>query len=408
MSRRRANGEGSVYRRASDGLWVTAVVLPDTGRRKVLYGKTEREALAKRRAVLRDIEDGLPVSSRAPGTVGAWVETEWLGATLPARVAAGTLSPDTLDSYADNWRLHIAPSLADVRWDKLTPARVRAWQTDLLTKTSARGKPLSARTVAYCHAIVRKALNDALRDEVPGVRRNVVALVEPPKVKPGGKGRPLNVQQVAAIVAAIDGDPLRVLWLTYLATGLRRGEALALRWSRTDLDAGTVMVAKSLKRRRTDERSPSGQRRGRLVEVDPKTDASAATVPVPAPVVQLWREHRTAQVAARMAAPLWADPDLMFTTSIGTAIEPRNVNRAWEQVCERAGVPPVRVHDLRHTMATLMLRQGVDLAVVQRMLRHTRRATTADVYTTVLEEVQRAGADRMGDLFSELGVGSGS
>lgn len=403
--RRRANGEGSVYRRASDGKWVTAVVLPDTGKRKVLYGKTEREALAKRRAVLRDIEDGIPVGTRGPGTVGAWIEGEWLGATLPARVAAGTLSPDTLDSYADNWRLHIAPELADIRWDKLTPARLRAWQTDLLGKTSARGKPLSARSVAYCHAILRKALNDALRDEVPGVRRNVVELVEPPKTQRGGKGRPLDVAQVAAVVKAIDSDPLRVLWLTYLGTGVRRGEGLALRWSLADLDAGTVVIAKSLKRRRTSEITESGRRRGRLVETDPKTDASAATIPVPAPVVQLWREHRAAQLAERLAARVWVDADLMFTTSVGTAIEPRNVNRAWEKVCERAGVEPVRVHDLRHTMATLMLRQGVDLKIVQRALRHTRHATTADIYTTVLDEVQRTGADRMGDLLGELGVG---
>lgn len=235
--RRRANGEGSVYQRASDGLWVGAVVLPDTGKRKVVYGKTERSVLAERRRVLRDIEDGLPVSSRAPGTIGAWIEGEWLGVTLPGRVAAGTLSPDTLDSYADNWRLHIAPSLADVRWDKLTPARIRSWQTALLSKTSARGKPLSARTVAYCHAIARKALNDAMRDEVPGLRRNVVSLVEPPKVARGGKGRPLDVEQVAAVLAAIEADPLRVLWLTYLGLGLRRGEGLALRWSRVDLDS---------------------------------------------------------------------------------------------------------------------------------------------------------------------------
>lgn len=419
MSPRRANGEGSVYRRASDGLWVTAVVLPDTGKRKVLYGKSRTEALAKRRAVLRDIEDGLPVSSRAPGTVGAWIEAEWLGGTLPSRVAAGTLSPDTLDSYADTWRLHLAPSLGDIRWDKLTPARIRSWQTELLAKPSGRQRlklragetelppptKLSNRTVAYCHAVLRKALNDALRDEVPGVRRNVVSLVEPPKVARGGKGRPLDVEQVTAVLAAIEADPLRVLWLTYLGLGLRRGEGLALRWSRIDLDAGTVRIAKSLKRRRTDEVTESGRRRGHLVEDDPKTEASAAPLAVPGPVVAVWREHRAAQLADRMSALVWVDPDLLFTTSVGTAIEPRNVNRAWEKVCERAEVPPIRVHDLRHTMATLMLRQGVDVTVVQRMMRHTRRATTADIYTTVLEEVQRAGADRMGDLFTELGVG---
>ena len=119
----------------------------------------------------------------------------------------------------------------------------------------------------------------------------------------------------------------------------------------------------------------------------------------------LWREHLAAQRRARIAAPFWADPDLVFTTSIGTAIEPRNINRDWTAVCTRAGIPPVRVHDLRHTMAWLMLRQGADVKVVQRALRHTRHATTADIYMTVLEDVQRAGADQMGALLTELGVG---
>ncbi len=402
--RRRANGEGTVYRRASDGLFVAAVVLPD-GTRKVMYGKTEREALAKRRAALRDLEDGLPVHARQPGTLGAWVVDEWFGATLPARIAAGTLSPETLDSYRDNWRLHIEPVLGSARLDRLTPALVRSWQTDLLAKVGVRGRPLSPRSVAYCHAILRKALNDALRDEVPGLRRNVVALVEPPRVARGGSGRPLALTQVTSVAQAIDEDPLRVLWLTYLGLGLRRGEALALRWSAVDLEGGTAHIAASLKRRRTDELSPSGRRRGHLVEDSPKTEASNATVAVPAPVVELWREHLAGQRRARLAAPVWMDPDLLFTTSIGTALEPRNINRAWTQVCTRAGIAPVRVHDLRHTMASLMLRQGADVKVVQRALRHTRHATTADIYMTVLEDVQRAGADQMGALLTELGVG---
>lgn len=402
--RRRANGEGSVYRRASDGLYVAAVVLPN-GTRKVMYGKTEREALAKRRAALRDLDDGLPVHARQPGTLGAWVSDEWFGATLPARVAAGTLSPETLDSYRDNWRLHIEPALGGVRLDKLTPALVRSWQTELLTKIGGRGRTLSARTVAYCHAILRKALNDALRDEVPGLRRNVVTLVEAPRVARGGSGRPLDLNQAAAVVGAIDEDSLRVLWLTYLGLGLRRGEALALRWSAIDLDAGTARIQASLKRRRGVETSPSGRRRGQLVEDSPKTEASRSTVAVPLPVIDLWREHLTAQRRARLAGRFWADPDLVFTTSIGTAIEPRNINRAWAAVCTRAGIEPVRVHDLRHTMAALMLREGADVKVVQRALRHTRHATTADIYMTVLEDVQRAGADRMGAVFRELGVG---
>lgn len=239
-------------------------------------------------------------------------------------------------------------------------------------------------------------------------RGHVVTLVEAPRQAPGGKGRPLDVDQVGAVIRAIDEDPLRVLWLTFLGLGLRRGEALALRWSVIDFEHGTARINATLQRRRTDEVSPTGRRRGRLVEGDPKTAASRATLAVPAPVVDLWREHQSAQRRQRLAAPVWQDPDLVFTTSIGTPIEPRNVNRAWASVCERASIAPVRVHDLRHTMAALMLRQGVEVKIVQRALRHTRHATTADIYLTVLEDVQRAGADQMGALLRELGVGGGA
>ena len=103
---------------------------------------------------------------------------------------------------------------------------------------------------------------------------------------------------------------------------------------------------------------------------------------------------------------VWSDPERVFTTAHGTPLEPRNINHEWAKVCATAGIAPIRPHDLRHSMATFALRQGVDMKTIQSMLRHSRLATTADLYTHVLREVQRSGSDRIGDLLTEHGLGS--
>ena len=162
-------------------------------------------------------------------------------------------------------------------------------------------------------------------------------------------------------------------------------------------------MAKSLQRRRGEKDEATGRRRGRLVESDLKTAASHDTLALPARVVLALREHRRAQRAERMAARMWVDDGLVFTTGIGTPLEPRNVNRAWEKVCAAAGVRPVRVHDLRHAAATYLFAAGVEMKTIQQTLRHSRLSTTADVYTHVLAEVQRAAADRMDDVLGALG-----
>jgi integrase len=116
------------------------------------------------------------------------------------------------------------------------------------------------------------------------------------------------------------------------------------------------------------------------------------------------REHRKAQAAERLAAVAWVDPGLVFTTHVGTALEPRNVNRAWEDLCARAGVRRVRLHDLRHSAATFMLAAGADLKVIQATLRHSRLSTTSDVYAHVLADVQRQAAERMDGVLRQLGA----
>lgn len=405
MSERKApNGEGSVYQRASDGKFCAAVTLP-SGRRKVVYGRDEREVLKKRRDLLRDVETGRPVPLGRTPTLAKYLRV-WLD-RIAGEVAAGHIKPRTGESYRDLLERHVLPTpLAKVKINALTVHDVRAWQRAKLaepsrrTKAGAEPKPLSPRTVGMAQAVLRRALNDAVRDEL--LARNVAALVRLPagQSKPA---EPASEAEISTVIRAAAEDRYRAVWLTVLGLGLRRGEALALRWSRVDLDGGTVEIAAQLGRLRGEVDEQTTRRRGRLVESETKTTGSAARLALPAVVVAVLREHRADQLRQRLAAPLWADEDLVFTTSIGTPIEPRNLNRAWHGVCERAGVRPLRIHDLRHAAASFAYAAGADPKAIQAQLRHTRLSTTTDIYTAVFDSVKQGTADRMDGVLRRLG-----
>ena len=168
---KRGNGEGSLYQRESDGKWVGAVVVD--GRRRTVYGDTQHEARDNLRRVQRAVEDGLPVTPGRGTTVAGYL-AQWTSVTLPSRVRSGRLKPSTFDSYRDVVERHIVPTLGKEPLAKLTPAKVRAWLSAKQIEPSGRQpKPradaelalvlLSARTVGYFHAVLRKALADAVR-----------------------------------------------------------------------------------------------------------------------------------------------------------------------------------------------------------------------------------------------------
>jgi integrase len=392
VAARRAAGEGSVHKRKQGG-WqgsIDVALVEGRRRRKTVYGATQREVLDKLAAIRRTLDAGLPVGTSRPMTLGEYLEA-WLRDTLPTVVR-----PSTVASYASLTRQHIIPGLGHHRLDKLTAVHIRAFLKEKSAQTSPRTKrPLSSRTIQYLHAVLRLALEQARRDDL--VARNVAGLVTGPKVQ-RAEITPLTPAEAAQLFAAAAEDRLSPLWLLVTALGLRRGEALALRWEDVDLDRGHLQVRATLQR--VD---------GALVRADmPKTKSSRRALPLPEVVVEALRAHRAAQVQERLASRAWTDQALVFTTSIGTPLEPRNVLRSFHALCDRAEVRRVRIHDLRHAAASFLLLQGVDLRVVMGTLGHSRLATTSDLYTHLLEPVQRAAADRMDDLLRQVNPGSGA
>ena len=369
---RRANGEGSIFRR-KDGTWSAELSYRDEYgalKRRTVYGRTQAEVRVKFRDARERIESGAPVKD-ASMTVAAWLE-DWIAKSL----AASDRKQATKDLYATLARTHLVPTVGTIPLGRLRPSDVES------LIVAKRDAGLSASTVRTIYTVLRSALDIASRDGL--IRSNPAAAVRRPGVERKDAAH-LTAEQAQALLDAIRGDRLESLVRLMLATGLRRGEALALHWSDVDLDSGLLKIRWTL------ARTSQG-----LQLDEPKTDKSRRTVPLPRSAIETLRAHRTRQLEElRRAAAAWQEHGLVFTTEIGTPLEPRNVLRRFEVLAERAGLRGVTLHTLRHSAASFLLAAGTHTKVVQEHLGHSSYAITADIYSHVGPAQQREAADRL-------------
>ena len=209
--------------------------------------------------------------------------------------------------------------------------------------------------------------------------------VDGPSV-PRYKARYLTREEAVALRHHLVGKPLEPLLTLLLACGLRVGEALGLRWSDVDWDDALISVERTVGDLPGEMTMTSRQRPRGLKKT--KTDASADTVPVPSFALEILRRHRLKITQHQLAAPVWHDLDLVFPSSIGTLQDRNNIVKHWLTLRETAGLDDLRLHDLRHSTATFLLAAGAPMKLVQEVLRHSRLATTADIYTHVLPEMK--------------------
>lgn len=385
--RRRANGEGTVYPRKDGRYEGAAYVLSTSGVRKRVrvYGRTRKEAHDKLTELLEQNRRGVPVASSSQ-TVGEYL-TYWLEHVARHRVRASTYR-----TYAMYVREHLVPGLGKKRLPRLTARDVRLFLNARRTAGSRhpgrRDAALSARTVAHLHAVLRNALEHAVREDL--LVRNVAKQVQ---VSPGhtDEVEPLSIEEARQLLKAVRTDRLCALYAVALSVGLRRGEALGLRWVDVDLDTGVLRVRQTLQRQN-----------GRLEYVPPKTPRSRRTIPLLPGMVAALREHRTRQDAERVTAgERWHESGLVFTTETGTPVEPNDFSRAFVRTCERAGLRRIRLHDLRHTCASMLLAQGAPPRVVMEILGHSSLDMTMNTYAHVMLDAQRKALRGMDDLFDE-------
>lgn len=377
--KRRGQNEGSIYRR-KDGRWLAVVNLGwRDGRRwrKSFYGETRREVQEKLTAALRSQQLGLPIPGERQ-TVGQFLE-KWLTDSVKSKVR-----PRTYESYSELIRVHIAPAIGKRPLVKLNPQDVQGF----LNLKMRSG--LSARTVQYLHAVLRSALNQALRWGF--VPRNVATLVTAPRVeKPEIK--PFTPEKARAFLAAVRGDRLEALYSTALALGLRRGEALGIHWTDLDLNSGRLMVRTSLQR--ID---------GKLQLTEVKTFRSRRPLFLPKVAVEALKAHRQRQEQERLlAGSRWQETGLVFTSRAGRPHDPRNALRQFHRFLALVGIPRQRFHDLRHTCATLLLVQGVSPRTVMEILGHSQIRVTFDTYSHVLPVTHQEAMDKMDEILSVSG-----
>jgi integrase len=319
-------------------------------------------------AALRDHQQGIAIRTDERQTLAAFLE-RWL-----ADVVQPSVRPSTFTSYRMLTRRHVIPGLGQHRLSKLTPQDVQTFYN------GRRAVGLSPRTVQYLHAILRRALGQAVKWSL--VPRNVALLTERPNAR-RPEIRPLDPDQIRAFLTAAAGDRLEALYTVAVAVGLRQGEALGLRWEDVDLDGATLQVRHALQRIE-----------GRMQLVEPKTDKSKRTIALPAVAVTALRAHRTRQLEERLwAGSRWQEWGLVFTSTIGTPLDGTNVTKGFQRLLHKAGLPHQRFHDLRHACATLLLVQGTHPRVVMEVLGHSQIGLTMNTYSHVMPSLRREAAE---------------
>lgn len=386
---KRGHGEGTVVRR-KDGRWCAALVMgyDSEGKpiRKYFYGRTRREVQEKLEAAKAEARAGI-LTEPQKVSLGEWL-SRWLEFYVKNRVRLKTYS-----LYHNAVYKHIIPDLGKKPLQKLTTAELQAFYVRKLKSGRLDGKGgLSTRMVHLFHQVINGALKQAVREGL--MVRNPAEAVKLPRLR-YGEMRPLTSQEVRRLLEAARGHRLYPALLLELATGLRRGELFALRWRDVDLEQGLVHVRRILHRVQT----PNGPARTALVFEEPKTEKSKRTVPVPGNVVAELRAHRARrEEEARHSGEVFKDENLVFTTSTGKPVDPDNLNRWYKELLRKAGLPPVRFHDLRHTFATLLLEADEHPKVVQEMLGHSRVGITLDLYTHVRPDLMRRAAEKVGEI----------
>ena len=356
------------------------LLLADERRRETKGGYvTRREAQAAMSKVAVAVEEQVHVASSRL-TLRDYLTKEWLPAI------EHTVRPTTYGSYVAHVECHILPSLGSVQLQKLAPAQINALYAKLILAGRRNGKGLTALSVRHVHAVLHRSLKDAVR--WGRLARNPADLADPPRVAAGGHElRTWSAAQLAAFLHSQRDDRLYALWHTLAMTGLRRGEALGLRWQDVDLEAGRLAVRRAL--------VPCGRE---VLVSEPKTARGRRVVALDSETVTVLKVQAARQIQDQQGSAIWTDTGLVFTSKDGAALHPEVVSRLFRRAVKEAMLPDIRLHDLRHTHATLALQAGIHPKVVSERLGHATVSITLDTYSHAIPAMQEAAAAKIAEL----------
>ena len=337
---------------------------------------TQRECQAAMNKLLVAVgEQSYAVPTKA--SVREYLTKEW----LPAVKA--TVRPSTHNSYVQHVECHIAPHIGSVKLAKLTGSQVNALYAKLAESGKQDGKRgLSPMTIHHVHACLHKACRDAVR--WGHIARNPLDAADPPRKKGDGtkEMKTWSKEQLKSFLASVVDERLYGLWHTIAFTGMRRGEAIGLRWSDVDLENARLSVRRAL--------IPINRE---VVVSEPKTAKGRRVIALDPATVEVLKAQAAGQLDEhREWDDLWVDSGLVFTAENGEPLDPESVSRYWRQAVKRSMLPQIRLHDLRHTHATLALQAGIHPKVVSERLGHATVSITLDTYSHAIPAMQEEAA----------------
>ena len=379
MSKKRANGEGNIRKR-KDGRWegrFTAGHDPATGKQviKSVLGKTQAEVKEKLKKAMDDVQK-VNFTKTGKYTVGTWMD-EWFENVAKIKVRAS--SHQTYRGYIDN---HIEPNIGNIPIEKLTTMDLQKFYRKLLTKgrierieSKDQPKGLSAKTVRNINQVISSAMDLAVAQRIiPANPTNACAL---PQIE-HQEMQTIPAEQLQAFLQEAKATGVYEMYYIELATGLRRGELLGLKWQDIDWKNGIIKVRRQVAR--VD---------GQIKEAPLKTKNSYRTVTISQQAIEVLKAQKKK-----------TNDTYVFPSPNGGPISPDSVNNMLKRVLERAGIPKVRFHDLRHTFATIALQNGVDIKTVSGMLGHFSAGFTLDTYAHVTTAAQKEAAQAMGNVLN--------
>lgn len=377
--RKKVHGSGSVFQR-SDGRWCAKFRVEATGKYKVLYAKTEKEAYEKLQQAQFDQKQGKLATGpqrKLEDYLKQWLE----------EVKKDNIRTSSYVRYHSLITTHIVPELGRVSLQNLKPEQIQAFYA----KKIKAG--LSARTVQLIHKVLHDALDNAVKWNL--VSRNICDVVTVPRAQ-RNEIQPLTPDQANKLLASARGHRLEVLLTVALITGMRRGELLALRWENINFDTNTLQV----------RRTVSNQAGYGFVETEPKTQSGRRSISLPSFVIARLKHHRIQQREQQLkVGKEWEEKDLVFPNRKGGYLSPKILFESFERLLKRAGLPHIRFHDLRHSAATILLSMGVNPKVIQEILGHSNISMTLGTYLHVLPSMQEEAMKKWENVFKEEDTG---
>ncbi len=357
----------------SKGVWLIRIQQRGIdGKRKSFsetFKGTKSEADKQLTKKLGELDNGT-LNANSKRTLGEYLDV-WL-----ETIAKPRLHQRTFVDYKDLMRLHVRDSLGNIKLSDLKAIHIQKLYGELQTE-----KKLAARRVRYVHAVLSSALRKAVELDI--LPRNVAKLVQLPK-ETKKEMDVLSEAECGLFLNALKGERLETMFSFALATGLRPEEYLALQWKDVDFDKQTASV------RRAVIRLP----KSKWYFSEPKTKSSRRTLPLPVTLVKELRAHRRKQNEERLKlGAAWQNHDLVFPSEVGTPSTHSNITQVYKRVLKNAELrTSLRLYDLRHSHATLLLKAGVHAKVVSERLGHSTIALTLDVYSHVLPSMQAEAA----------------